>query len=81
MTLTPKQLDARERRFVVEFPIDMDPQAAAIRAGYVKTTAHSKAWGWVCESRCSKLHVLEAVKTAKAERMERLKIDADFDWR
>ena len=73
VTLTPKQ-----QRFVEEYLLDLDPKAAAIRAGYARTTAHCKAWGWVSESKCSKLHVLEAVKVAKAERMERVKVDADW---
>ena len=74
----PKQLDAREQRFVEEFLVDLDPKAAAIRAGYAPTTAHCKAPGWVSKSKSTKLHVLEAVEAAKLARTERTQIDADF---
>ena len=72
-----KPLDARERRFVDEYLIDLDPQAAAVRAGYAKTTAHSKSYDWVCESG-TKPHVFAAIQEAMADRSERTKIDADW---
>ncbi len=69
--MTPK-----EQRFVEEFLIDLDPKAAALRAGYSATTAAKKAFSWVGNSRV-KPHVFNAVQQAKAERTERVKMDSD----
>ena len=74
----PKQLDARERRFVEEYLLDLDPKAAAIRAGYAPTTAHTKSYGWVCKSQSTKSHVLEAVEAAQLARTERTQLDSDW---
>ena len=74
----PKQLDAREQRFVEEYPLDLNAEAAAVRAGYAKTTARTTAYGWVNESQSTKPHVLAAIKQALIGRSERTKIDADW---
>ena len=76
--MTAKQLDAREQRFVEEYLIDLDPKRAAIAAGYAKTTARTKAFGWVSKSKCTKPHVLAAINEALEARAERTKIDADW---
>ncbi len=76
--MTLKLLDAREQRFVEEYPIDLDPEAAALRAGYAASTARTKAFGWVSRSKCTKPHVLAAIAKALAARAERTKINADW---
>lgn len=76
--MTPKQLDAREQLFVGEYLIDLDPKRAAIAAGYAKTTAATKSFGWVSKSESTKPHVLAAIVAALGERSERTKIDADW---
>ena len=74
----PKQLDAREQRFVDEYLNDLDAKRAAISAGYAESTANCKSFGWVRQSQSTKPHVLEAIAVAKAERSERTQIDADW---
>ena len=76
--MTPNQLDAREQRFVEEYLLDLDPKRSAIAAGYAKTTASTKSFGWVSKSKSTKPHVLAAIREALAERSERLKIEADW---
>ena len=71
------QLDARERRFVEEYLIDLDPKRAALAAGYAETTAHVKSYGWVCKGG-TKPHVFTAIREAMAARSERTQIDADW---
>ena len=76
--MTPNQLDAREQRFVEEYLLDLDPKRSAIAAGYAKTTASTKSFGWVSKSKSTKPHVVAAIREALAERSERLKIEADW---
>ncbi len=71
-----KRLDARERRFVGEYLIDLDPQRAAIAAGYSRTMAASKAYQWVSNSKV-KPHVFAAVQTAMDKRAAKLELTAD----
>ena len=78
MTLTPQKLDAREQRFCEEYLLDLDPKAAAIRAGYAPSTANCKAWGWVSGSKPTKPHVLEAIEKAKAARSKRTAVSQDW---
>lgn len=78
MTLTPKQLDAREQRFVDEYLLDLDPKRAAVAAGYATTTAHNKSYGWVSKSQSTKPHVFEAIEKAQAARSERTEITQDW---
>ena len=56
--LTPKQ-----QRFVLEYPIDMNATAAAIRAGYAERSA--KRIGWELPQ---KPEVPEAIQAAKVAR-------------
>lgn len=72
-----QNLDAKEQRFVEEYLIDLDPNRAAIAAGYSKTTAASKAYQWVSNSKV-KPHVMAAIKEAQDERSERTKITQDM---
>lgn len=73
-----KKPDAREQRFVDEYLIDLDPKRAALAAGYAKTTAAVKSYGWVSKSESTKPHVLAAINEAMAARSERTKINADW---
>ncbi len=71
-----KRLDARERRFVGEYLIDLDPQRAAIAAGYKKTVARTKSYQWVSNSE-QKPHVFSAIQKAMDKRAAKLDISAD----
>ena len=75
--MTDKPLNAKERRFVEEYLIDLDPKRAAIEAGYSKTVAATKAYQWVSDA-ALKPHVYAAIAEAKAKRSERTRIDADW---
>ncbi len=72
----PQELDAKERRFVSEYLIDLDPKRAAIEAGYSATVAASKAYQWVSNSKV-KPHVYEAIQKAMNSRSKRTEITAD----
>lgn len=71
-------MDAREQRFVEEYVIDMDPQRAAIAAGYSATTARNKAYTWVSRSQPVKPHVMAAIKELMREKADRTQITADM---
>ncbi len=71
-----KRLDARERRFVGEYLIDLNPQRAAIAAGYKKTVARTKSYQWVSNSE-QKPHVFSAVQKAMDKRAAKLELTAD----
>jgi phage terminase small subunit len=75
-SIIKKPLDAREQIFVGEYLLDLDPERAAIAAGYSKTVARTKAYSWVGNSRL-KPHVYQAVKDAQEARLEKLGIKAD----
>lgn len=72
-----KPLDARESRFVDEYLIDLDPERAAVAAGYSASTARKKSFSWVVGNGGQKPHVLAAIRKGRAERSERTKITAD----
>lgn len=72
-----RSLDNREASFVHHYLLTLKPDVAAIEAGYSKTVALTKAYSWVSNSQ-AKPHVYEAIKTAIADRSERMKIDADW---
>jgi phage terminase small subunit len=69
-----KKLDSREKLFVEEYLVDLDPERAAISAGYAKSTARSKAYQWVSISKQKKPHVIEAIQKAFKKRSERTEI-------
>lgn len=71
------RLNARDKRFVDEYIIDLDPQRAAVAAGYSATVARTKAYLWVSNSKTKPL-VYEAVQKAMEKRSERTKITADM---
>lgn len=72
----PPELDAKERRFVSEYLVDLDPKRAALAAGYSATVAASKAYQWVSNSKV-KPHVFGAVQKAMSARSERTEITQD----
>lgn len=67
MSLTPKQ-----QRFVEEYLIDLNATQAAIRAGYSEDTAHVIGW-----ENLRKPEIEKAIVAAKAERAQRVQVDAD----
>ncbi|MBB3590719.1 phage terminase small subunit [Rhizobium sp. BK529] len=67
------ELTARQQRFVEEYLVDPVGSQAAIRAGYSPRGAKERAWRLL-----QKPAVVAAIETAKAERAERTKIDADW---
>jgi phage terminase small subunit len=69
-------LTAKERVFVNEYLIDLDPKRAALEAGYSATMAASKAYQWVSNSK-AKPHVFDAVEKAMAKRAMRTEVTAD----
>ncbi len=78
--MTQKTLDAREKLFVAEYLIDLDPKRAALAAGYAKSTAEQKSYGWVRNSMAgsTKKNVFAAILKAQDARLKRLDIDADW---
>ena len=72
----PRQLDRREKQFVAEYLVSLDPQQAALAAQYSKTMARSKAYQWVSNGKV-KPHVYAAVEAAMQARAERTEITAD----
>jgi len=71
-----KKLDAREKRFVEEYLIDLNVERAAIEAGYAATTAHTKAYQWVSNGK-KKQHVYEAIQKAMEKRSKNTEITAE----
>lgn len=72
-----RELDAKERRFVSEYLVDLDTKRAAIAAGYSETMASSKAYQWVSK-RKAKPHVFDAVHKAMSLREKRTEITQDM---
>ena len=75
-----KELTAKELLFKDSYLLSMRPHEAAIKAGYAESTATSKAFTWVSERKCpdNKRHLFNAIQSAKNQRAERTKIDADW---
>lgn len=59
-----------------EYLVDLDPQHAALAAGYSATVAHTKAYLWVSNSKHKPL-VYAAVQAAYQKRANKLEITAD----
>lgn len=66
-------LNAKQKLFVREYIIDLNGKQAAIRAGYSKNTAAAQASRLLTNA-----NVQKAVDDAKAERLKRLNINADY---
>lgn len=75
-----KKLDSKELMFVEHYLLDPNPRKSALAAGYAETTAKTKAFSWVCESKCpeNKRHVLDEIRKRQRERSEETKIDANW---
>lgn len=72
-----KKLTNREKIFVREYLVDLDPRRAGIVAGYSKTMAESKIYQWV--SNCKvKPHVFNAIKKAMNKRSKKIEITSDY---
>lgn len=73
-----KRLNDKEKVFVNEYLIDLDPVRAALEAGYSKTVARSKAFQWVSDSKLNpKPYIRIAIQEEMDARAERTKITAD----
>jgi phage terminase small subunit len=70
--LTPRKLTPKQQRFAEEYLVDLNASAAARRAGYRgdSDTVGPRLLGYV--------GVAAAIASAKAQRSERTKIDADW---
>jgi len=66
-------LTAKQRRFVVEYLVDLNATQAAIRAGYAKKGAKDQAYQLMQNPT-----IQAAIKAAMEERSERIRIDADY---
>ena len=66
-------MNAKQKRFVEEFLIDLNGKQAAIRAGYSARTAEVQA-----SRLLSNAKVKAAVDAAKAQRSKETKIDAEY---
>jgi len=75
--MAQRKIDAREKRFIDEYLVDLDPKRAAIEAGYSKSMAASKAYQWVSNSKV-KPHVYEAVRKQFQKRSERTELTQDM---
>lgn len=77
-----KELNPREKRFKELYLVSLNPERAAVDAGYSITTARCKAHSWVSNSRnkCpdDKKHLWDAIAEAKDAISENTKIDAEF---
>lgn len=66
-------LNNQETIFVAEYVVSLDPEDAAIKAGYSATMAHSKAYAWVSNSKTNtKPHVFAAIQEKLNWRTDRL---------
>lgn len=72
MSRPPGTLTPQQQRFVVEYLIDLDAQAAAIRSGYSARTAKSQAYGLLHHPVISK-----EISAAIADRQQRTGITSD----
>ena len=78
MAKKAKKLNNQEQVFVDQYLISLDPEDAALKAKYAKTTAGSKARMWVANSRKNpKPHVYAAIKKKMAVRSEKTGIKAE----
>ena len=74
---TSRRLDSREERFVEGYLVHLNPEKAALDAGYSPTVARTKAYQWVSYGEHSKPHLLAAIQSMKIKRMERVNATHD----
>lgn len=67
------ELSERDRLFIHEYLVDLNPKEAALRAGYAKATAITHAYIWVArrEGPNAKPLVFDAVQRALASRVQK----------
>ena len=68
-----RTLNARQKKFVAEYLIDLNATKAAIRSGYSENTARQTG-----QENMTKPVIKAAVDAALAERVERTKVDQDY---
>lgn len=71
-----RKLTPKEKVFVDEYLVDLNPERAAKDAGYSKSVARTKAYLWVSSSK-HKPHVFDAILNAQKRRSERTEITQD----
>ena len=71
-TIEPKQLTAKQSRFVEEYLIDLNATQAAIRAGYSKNTARQTG-----SENLTKPEIQNAIAEAVKARSERVEVAQD----
>jgi len=71
-----RKLNSKERIFVDEYLLHLNPERAAIAAGYSRSMARTKAYQWVSDGK-RKPHVFSAVKAALDRRSKRTEIRQD----
>jgi phage terminase small subunit len=67
-----KKLTDKQRRFVAEYPVDLNATQAAIRAGYSETTARQQG-----QRLLTNVDIRQAIDEAEAERLERIGVRAE----
>jgi len=72
-----KELDNRETQFVREYLIDLNPERAAVAAGYSKAVARTKSYQWVSNGEHKKPHVIAAIQRGFTEKNKRQERSAD----
>jgi phage terminase small subunit len=75
-----KRLTAQEIRFKERYLLTGKVVESALYAKYAPSTAKTKAFTWVSDSKCpaNKRHLLEAIREAQRERSEKTKVDAEW---
>lgn len=68
-----KKLTDKQSMFIKQFLIDLNATQAAIRAGYSNRTARSQG-----QRLLTNVDISKAIDAGKRERLERVKVDADF---
>ncbi len=71
--MSDQSLTAKQEQFCLEYMVDLNATQAAIRAGYSKDTAQQ-----IGSENLSKPLIAEKIAQLRAERSERVQIDADY---
>ena len=73
-----KQLNDQEHIFVDEYLVSLNPEKAALAAEYAATTARTKAYQWVSNSKQNpKPYIYQAIQKKMAAQSEKTGIKAD----
>jgi len=71
--MSDQSLTAKQEQFCLEYMVDLNATQAAIRSGYSKDTAQQ-----IGSENLSKPLIAEKIAQLRAERSERVQIDADY---